>query len=69
MTMAQVENQINLFSFEQQLQLLVYIANKVNMRAVATQANKPKRSAGGLTGRFYIADDFDETPDCFKEYM
>ena len=70
MTMAQVKSQVNLFSFEEQLQLLAYIANKVNMCATTgTQTKKTKRSAGGLTGRFYMADDFDETPDCFKEYM
>ena len=70
MTMAQVENQVNLFSFEEQLHLLAYIANKVNMRSAENvQSKKPKRTAGGLTGRFWLADDFDETPDCFKEYM
>ncbi len=70
MTMAQVENQVNLFSFEEQLHLLAYIANKVNLHSnTTTQKKKQKRSAGGLTGKFYMADDFDETPECFKEYM
>ncbi len=27
------------------------------------------RKLGGLEQDFYIASDFDETPDCFKEYM
>lgn len=27
------------------------------------------RNAGGLTGNFWMSDDFNETPDCFKEYM
>lgn len=27
------------------------------------------RKLGGLEKDFYIAPDFDETPDCFKEYM
>lgn len=27
------------------------------------------RELGGLEEGFYIALDFDETPDCFKEYM
>lgn len=32
--------------------------------------NKPERKFNLLSGRpIYIADDFDETPDCFKEYM
>ena len=30
----------------------------------------PKRKLGILAGKFHsIADDFDETPDCFKGYM
>jgi hypothetical protein len=28
-----------------------------------------KRQLGGLEEGFYMAPDFDETPDCFKEYM
>lgn len=68
MTMAQIENQVNFFSFEEQLQLLAYIANKVSMHTSA-QPKKTKRCAGGLTGKFYMAEDFDDTPDCFKEYM
>ena len=32
--------------------------------------NKPKRVLGSLKGGLkYMAEDFDETPDCFKEYM
>lgn len=37
-----------------------------------TEIEKEKkiyRKPGGLTGDFYMADDFDETPECFKEYM
>ena len=70
MTMSQVENQINLFSFEEQLHLLAYIANKVNMHSdVSVQRKKPKLTAGGLTGKFYMSEDFDQTPDCFKDYV
>lgn len=29
----------------------------------------PERELGILQGKFVMADDFDETPDCFKEYM
>ncbi|MCR5788823.1 MAG: DUF2281 domain-containing protein [Lachnospiraceae bacterium] len=32
--------------------------------------NTTKRELGALEGRLiYIADDFDETPECFKEYV
>jgi len=27
------------------------------------------RKLGGFEGEFYIAPDFDETPECFKDYM
>ena len=29
----------------------------------------PKRHAGGITGEFFMAPDFDGPLDCFKEYM
>ncbi len=32
-------------------------------------ATKPYRTPGGLKGNCVMADDFDETPDCFKEYV
>ena len=36
-----------------------------------TNSNEPgfKRQLGGLEEGFYMAPDFDETPECFKEYM
>ena len=30
---------------------------------------KKYRTRGGLSGRVILADDFNETPECFKEYM
>ena len=68
MTMTQIENQINQFSFEEQLHLLAFIANKVNISSEKTSTKTPKRTAGGLTGKFWMADDFDETPDCFMTF-
>lgn len=32
-------------------------------------ANKRKQLSGSLKGDIFIAPDFNETPDCFKEYM
>ena len=70
LTMTQVENQVKMFSFEEQLHLLAYIANIMNISApLATVQKENRRQPGGLTGKFYMAEDFDETPDCFKEYM
>ena len=72
LTITQVENQIKLFSLAQQLRLLSYIANAVSQRGAeltSTVKTTPKRQPGGLTGKFYIADDFDQTPDDFQEYV
>lgn len=33
------------------------------------QGKKFFRQSGILKGQISIADDFDETPECFKEYM
>ena len=32
-------------------------------------SQSPKRTLGDVPGRFWMSDDFDETPDCFTEYM
>ena len=32
-------------------------------------ASKPRRKSGILKGQVKMADDFDETPECFREYM
>ena len=66
--MTQIENQITQFSFEKQLHLLAFIANKVNISSEKSSAKTKKRSPGGLTGKFWMAEDFDETPDCFKTF-
>lgn len=29
----------------------------------------PERRLGIFEGKFVMSEDFDETPDCFKEYM
>ena len=68
LTMTQIENQITQFSFEEQLHLLAFIANKVNISSEKSSAKTKKRSPGGLTGKFWMAEDFDETPDCFKTF-
>ena len=68
LTMTQIENQITQFSFEEQLHLLAFIANKVNISSEKSSAKTKKRSPGGLTGKFWMAEDLDETPDCFKTF-
>ena len=50
------------------LDFIMYLKSKGT--PVTQDKNKPKRKLGGLEGKLnYIADDFDETPDCFKEYV
>lgn len=44
-----------------------YAINKnVDMEAIAEQRRK---NAGRLRGQIWMADDFNETPDDFKDYM
>ena len=31
--------------------------------------SKKYRTRGGLSGKVILTDDFNETPECFKEYM
>ncbi len=43
--------------------------NSLSDLSSATEKKHPKRKLGVLQGTFIMSDDFDETPDCFKEYM
>ncbi|MBR5965039.1 MAG: DUF2281 domain-containing protein [Treponema sp.] len=65
-----VENIVKLFSLKEQLHLLAYIANNLNQDTKENAvAQKPRRQAGGLTGKFWMADDFDAPIEDFAEYM
>lgn len=50
---------------------LTKIFEKVKkLLAQKKKAEKPfARQLGGLEKGFYMASDFDDTPECFKEYM
>ena len=52
LTMTQIENQITQFSFEEQLHLLAFIANKVNISSEKSSAKTKKRSLGDLRVNF-----------------
>lgn len=67
--LSQIENQIATVSYDEKLSLLFFIANKLNGNNQVKQKKVAKRVLGGLEKGFWIADDFDETPECFKEYL
>ncbi len=71
MPYAAFEKKINLLSQAQQQSVFDYINFLLFQNNVSStkKKSKNKRSPGGLTGKFWMAEDFDETPDCFKEYM
>lgn len=56
-------------------QILDFVLSK-NSKSEKTNAEKKEKSEkkfyrqpGILKGEIWMADDFDETPDCFAEYM
>ena len=63
-----LEKQLNNLSVEQRQSVFDYI----NFLIYQNRAGKEKtmyRTPGGLTGAFYMAADFDETPKCFEDYV
>ena len=71
--MSQMENQIKLFSLEEQLHLLAYIAELANnqqtvLKPTIKKAFPTRRAGIGKDSNFYMAPDFDATPECFEEY-
>lgn len=69
--LAYVENKILEFSFEEQLTLLSYLTETINKKSAVflSDGKAFSRPLGGLEEGFFMAHDFDETPDCFKEYV
>ena len=63
-----LEKKIECLTAEQQQSVFDYVEFLFSKRTAA-QKKAHKRSPGGLTGKFSMAPDFDETPDCFKKYM
>ncbi|UTC83612.1 DUF2281 domain-containing protein [Treponema denticola] len=61
-----LEKKINNLTLEQQQSVYDY----VNFLLYQNTAQKNiRRKPGGLEGKFYMAEDFDKTPECFKDYV
>lgn len=69
--LAEIKSKIETSTYEEQVDLLGYIAGLLKNEKPVQNENvlQPKRKLGGLEKGFWIADDFDETPDCFKDYV
>lgn len=67
--MSKMQQEIKSATYEEQVSLLAFIADLLKEKIQPQKSIKPKRKLGGLEKGFLIADDFDETPDCFKEYI
>ena len=63
-----LEKKIESLTKEQQQSVFDYI-NFLVYKNQSSKTDKQKRQPGGLDGNFYMAPDFDETPDCFKDYV
>ena len=68
MPYAVLEMKIESLTAEQQQSVFDFV-DFLFTKQSATHEKKQKRSPGGLTGKFFMAPDFDETPDCFKAYL
>ncbi len=62
-----LEQQVMNCTYDEKLNLLSFIADL--LKSNPKQEKKVNRTLGGLKGQIWMAEDFDETPDCFKEYI
>ncbi len=71
----QVVKEAELLSDEDLVQVILFMEFlrflKSGKPSADTQqiGSKKYRIRGGLSGKVILADDFNETPQCFKEYM
>ncbi len=63
-----LEKKMNGLTIEQQQSVFDYI-NFLLSQNKGEEKQVIYRTPGGLTGTFYMAEDFDKTPDCFKDYL
>lgn len=63
-----LEKKIESLTIEQQQSVFEYI-NFLISKNKSINSKETKRQPGGLTGTFFMSDDFDKTPDCFKDYL
>lgn len=62
-----LEKKINSLTLEQQQSVFDYINFLLSNNTTQNERKITHRTPGGLSGKFYMAEDFDKTPDCFKE--
>lgn len=71
----QVVKEAGLLSDEDLAQVIQFIGflrfskSGKSLADIQQAGNRKYRTRGGLPGRVILADDFNETPECFKEYM
>ena len=56
-------------SFAEVSDFFDYILYKFDVKPPETKEKPFERKIGGYEEGFYMAPDFDETPECFEEYM
>ena len=61
-----LEQQIMECTVDEKLTLLSFIADLLKAEAIPPQ--KTSRTLGELKGQVWMAEDFDETPECFDGY-
>lgn len=59
--------QIKECSYDEKVTLLSFIADLLKHNPKTEK--KAKRKLGELQGKIFISEDFDETPECFKDYI
>ena len=64
-----LEKKINNLTLEQQQSVYDYVNFLLYQNTSSKNQKNIRRNPGGLEGKFYMAEDFDKTPECFKDYV
>jgi len=59
--------QIKNCTYDEKISLLSFIADLLKNNPKVEK--KAKRKLGEFKGKIFMSEDFDETPECFKDYV
>lgn len=64
-----IEKKLEKISYSEKIKVLKFLADNISNEKFDKKDEPINRKLGGYEKGFWIADDFDETPECMRAYV